>query len=167
MIKAGYTKGLREGSGLANSEHGSTEVQKSHESRLKSTGPLAHPFACSLAPLTHLFAPHCLLCSCVPLRPFDCSLTLPLPTPELMEKWMIGWLQIRLFWTIVGSLFLPGYDNKSLQWFLLSAISAVRNLTYHVTNLSRDQLIGRREREKTDGIMRGEGGYWVARVGND
>ena len=32
-----------------------------------STGPLARPFACSLAPLTHLLALHCLLCSHVPL----------------------------------------------------------------------------------------------------
>ena len=27
-----------------------------------STGPLARLFACSLAPLTHLLAPHCSLC---------------------------------------------------------------------------------------------------------
>ena len=33
-----------------------------------STGPLARPFACSLAPLTHLLALDCLHCSRSPLR---------------------------------------------------------------------------------------------------
>ena len=39
-----------------------------------STGPLTCPFARSLAPLTHLLAPPCLLCSRAPLRSFVCSL---------------------------------------------------------------------------------------------
>ena len=39
-----------------------------------STGPLARPFTCSLAPLTSLLAPHCSLRSRAPL----CSLVCPL-----------------------------------------------------------------------------------------
>ena len=42
------------------------------------TGPLARPFAHSLALLTHFLAPHCSLCLCAPLRcahMFPCSLT--------------------------------------------------------------------------------------------
>ena len=39
-----------------------------------STGPLACPFARSLAPLTHSLAPPCLLRSRIPLRSFVCSL---------------------------------------------------------------------------------------------
>ena len=38
------------------------------------TGPLACPFARSLAPLTHSLAPPCLLCLRAPLRSFVCSL---------------------------------------------------------------------------------------------
>ena len=33
-----------------------------------STGPLAHPFACSRAPLTRSLVPDCSLCSRLPLR---------------------------------------------------------------------------------------------------
>ena len=40
-----------------------------------STGPFARPLARSLAPLTHLLAPHCSLCSRAPLRSFARSLT--------------------------------------------------------------------------------------------
>ena len=39
-----------------------------------NTGPLAHPFARSLAPLTPLLAPDCSLCSRPPLRSLVCSL---------------------------------------------------------------------------------------------
>ena len=39
-----------------------------------STGPLTCLFACSLALLTHLLAPHCSLCSPTPLRSFVCLL---------------------------------------------------------------------------------------------
>ena len=39
-----------------------------------STGPLDCPFTYSILPLTHLLAPHCLLCLRAPLRSFICSL---------------------------------------------------------------------------------------------
>ena len=39
-----------------------------------STGPLARPFARSLAPLTHSLAPDCSLCLRPPLRSLVCSL---------------------------------------------------------------------------------------------
>ena len=48
------------------------------KSRDVSTGPLARLFAHSLAPLTHLLAPHCLL------RPF--ARTAHSLTPELVGK---------------------------------------------------------------------------------
>ena len=38
-----------------------------------STGPLPRPFTLSLAPLTRLLAPPCLLCSRAPLRSLVCS----------------------------------------------------------------------------------------------
>ena len=41
--------------------------------RDKSTGPLAPPFSCTLAPLTHSLALHCWLCSRPLLRLFVCS----------------------------------------------------------------------------------------------
>ena len=47
------------------------------------TGPLTHPFACSLEPLTHSLA-----------HPYACSLTL---TPKLMWRWMIRWLFLLCF----------------------------------------------------------------------
>ena len=47
-----------------------------------STGPLACPFARSLAPLTHLLAPHCLLCSHAPLHSLICSL----PRGKVIDK---------------------------------------------------------------------------------
>ena len=39
-----------------------------------STGPLARPFDCSLAPLTRSLAPDCSLCSRPPLHLLVCSL---------------------------------------------------------------------------------------------
>ena len=52
------------------------EVQwfRSAKNRVVNTGPLACPFARSLAPLTHSLAPPCLLCSRAPLCSFVCSL---------------------------------------------------------------------------------------------
>ena len=63
-----------------------------------STGPLTCPFALSLAPLTRLLAPHCLLCSRAPLRSLVRSLahsqarfwgpTIRLFSPTV--RWSIG-----------------------------------------------------------------------------
>ena len=50
-----------------------------------STVPFAHPFACSLAPLTHWPAPQCSLGSRTLLPLFVCSLTHSF-TPELIGK---------------------------------------------------------------------------------
>ena len=50
-----------------------------------STGPLARPFARSLAPLTHSLAPYCSLRSRAPLRSFVRSLAHSL-TPELVGE---------------------------------------------------------------------------------
>ena len=60
-------------------------------------------FACSLAPLTHLLAPHCLLRSRAPLRSFVHSLAYSL-NAELVGKWMSGCLSNRLFCTKVRCL---------------------------------------------------------------
>ena len=61
-----------------------------------SAGPLARLFACSLAPRTHLLAPHCLLCLSTPLRSFVRSFVHSL-TPELVRKWMIWCLKTTWF----------------------------------------------------------------------
>ena len=53
-----------------------------------STGPLACPFACSLAPLTRLLAPHCSLRSRAPLRSLVRSLAHSL-APELVGQRII------------------------------------------------------------------------------
>ena len=45
-----------------------------NKNRDVSTGPLARTFARSLAPLTHLLAPDCSLCSRPPLRSLACLL---------------------------------------------------------------------------------------------
>ena len=50
------------------------------KNRDDSTEPLARPFACSLALLTHMLAPQCLLCLCSLLRSFVCSLAHSLPS---------------------------------------------------------------------------------------
>ena len=47
-----------------------------------STGPLAHPFARSLALLTHSLAPHCSLCSCATLCSF-----VHFPAHSLPSSW--------------------------------------------------------------------------------
>ena len=52
-----------------------------------SNGPLARPFALSLAPLTHSLARHCWLRLRAPLRSLVCSLAHSL-TPQLVGKWM-------------------------------------------------------------------------------
>ena len=49
--------------------------QNDYEIDALSTGPFAPPFARSLAPLTHLLAPHCSRRSRAPLRLFVHSLT--------------------------------------------------------------------------------------------
>ena len=57
-----------------------TMVPNNQESRW--AGPLACPFACSMAPLTHLLTPHCSLCSRAALRCahlLACLLTYSLP----------------------------------------------------------------------------------------
>ena len=53
----------------------------------RSTGLLTRPFACT-APLIHLLAPQCLLCSHALLRSFVCSLAHSI-TPDFEGKWMI------------------------------------------------------------------------------
>ena len=62
--------------------------------------PLARPFACLLAPLTHLLAPHSLLRLCARLqslvRLFAHSLI-----AMLVGKWMMKRLKFRLFRTTV------------------------------------------------------------------
>ena len=50
-----------------------------NENQDVSTGPLACPFACSLAPLIHSLAPDCLLGSRSPLCSLVCSLAHSLP----------------------------------------------------------------------------------------
>ena len=72
-----------------------------------NTGPIAHPLARSLAPLTGLFAPHCSLCLDALLR----SLVLSLAhfAYLLVGQWMIRWLFFLsffyIFWTIMHWLF--------------------------------------------------------------
>ena len=56
--------------------------------RDSSIGPLAHPLAHSLAPLTRLLAPHCSLCSSAPHHSFVRSRAHSL-APELMGQWWI------------------------------------------------------------------------------
>ena len=46
---------------------------KDDEIDAQNTKPFAPPFACSLPPLTHSLAPHCLLCSRARLPSFVCS----------------------------------------------------------------------------------------------
>ena len=60
-----------------------------------STGPLARPFARSLAPLTRLLALDCSLHSRPLLRSLANSLTSL--TPSLVGQWMIGWLFFCVF----------------------------------------------------------------------
>ena len=57
-----------------------------------STGPLARPFAHSLAPLTRLLAPHYSLRSRAPFVLLITSLT-----PLLVGKWIIRWLFFCVF----------------------------------------------------------------------
>ena len=45
-----------------------------------------HLSVCLLAPLIHLLAPHCMLCSRTPLCLFICSLAHSV-IPKLVEKW--------------------------------------------------------------------------------
>ena len=65
-----------------------------------STGPLTCPFARSFTFLFHLLTPHCLLSLRALLRSFVFLLAQSL-TPELVRKFMIRCLNIRVFWTIV------------------------------------------------------------------
>ena len=58
------------------------------------TEVLGHSLVHSLIPLTHLLTPSCLLCSRA--RSFVCSLACSL-TPELVGKWMIRCVKVRLF----------------------------------------------------------------------
>ena len=74
-----------------------------------STGPLAHPFAHSLAPLTRSLAPHYSLFSRAPLR------SLTSLTTSLVGKWMIGWLSnlfFFLFWPIMHDPIASGWESR-------------------------------------------------------
>ena len=75
-----------------NCRQGSSEASarwaRKAKNRDVSTGPLACPFARSLAPLTRLLAPHCSLRSRAPLRSLVRSLAHSL-APELVGQWNI------------------------------------------------------------------------------
>ena len=71
----------------------SAQLFRTAMNRGASTGPLTYSFARFLAPLTHSFALLCSLRSCAPLRTFV--------RPKRMGTWMIRYLSIGLFWTIV------------------------------------------------------------------
>ena len=85
MTVDGRFGGLK-GLGLKKKEDGEKGKKKTLWSRITknadaSTGLIARLFVSSLALLTHLFAPHCLLCLHAPLRSFARLLT-----PELVKK---------------------------------------------------------------------------------
>ena len=75
-----------------------------------STGPLARLFTHSLAPLTWLFALHYSLRSRAPLR------SLTSLTPSLVRQWMIRWLSILCFFSVLAH---SGIEERCARYFEL------------------------------------------------
>ena len=75
-----------------------------------STGPLAHPFACSVAPLTRSLAPHYSLCFRAPLHSLVCSLA------QFSHTLASG---KEIDWMAILSVFLSILDHSAMSALLM------------------------------------------------